>query len=97
MMYLSMKAHMTSSGSLLIFGASLTHSKQWAMRQSSHLKFNFLSRNPVIWPSGCVSLSRYSEKNASSLCWNMHTPVMGFWHKYVLLSLIAHFLYIFLC
>ena len=49
----------------------------------------------MIWPSGCVSLSRYSEKNASNLCWNMHTPVMGFWHKYVLLFLMLIFVHLF--
>ena len=84
-MYLSMKAQTTSSGSLSIFGASFTHSKQWAWGDPLILNSIFITQS-VIWPSGCASLSRYSEKNALILCWNIWTPVMGFWHKYLLLS-----------
>ena len=67
------------------FGASFIHSKQWAWGDPLIWNSIFITKS-IIWPSGCASLSRYSEKNTSILCWNIWTPVMGFWCKYLLLS-----------
>ena len=73
-----------------IFGASLTHSKQWACGEP--LIWNsILITQSVMWPRGCASFNKYCDKNDWSLHWNMCTPVIGFCQRYKLLCVILIF------